>query len=151
MNIVRVQAGVFDAGAELAPLSELGGGAVASFIGIARQDTNDHGAVTAIELEHYPAMTSAALAALTDRARMRWPLLGCILIHRAGIIPVGDAIVLVGTASLHRAAALESVAYLIDRLKSDVPFWKKEHRSGGGSFWVDAKPGDLAASGKWCK
>ncbi len=149
MIVVRVQTDPFDVAAELSSLSDLGGGAVASFIGICREDINEDGAVTAVELEHYPAMTQAALKSLIDEAYARWPLLGCVLIHRAGIIPAGDAIVLVGTASPHRAAALESTAFLIDRLKTSAPFWKKEHRSSGKQKWVEAKSSDDDAAQKW--
>jgi molybdopterin synthase catalytic subunit len=145
MILVRVQAGPFDSGAELDPLARLGGGAVASFTGIARKD----GDVTAIELEHYPAMTRDALAALVEEACAKWSLLGCILIHRVGVIPVGEGIVLVGTAAAHRAASLEACAFLIDRLKTDAPFWKKEHRSDGSAGWVEAKDSDDVAAEKW--
>jgi molybdopterin synthase catalytic subunit len=145
MICVRVQAEAFDAGIELAPLAQLGGGAVASFTGIARQD----GDVSAIELEHYPAMTRDALEALVSEACAKWALLGCVLIHRVGIIPLGEAIVLVGTAAAHRAAALEACAFLIDRLKTDAPFWKKEHRDDGSAGWVEAKGSDDAAADKW--
>ncbi len=144
MITVRVQQEPFDVGAELAPLAQLGGGAVASFTGIARAD----GDVRAIELEHYPAMTAAALDALVGEARARWELLGCVLIHRVGIIKVGEGIVLVGTVSPHRAAALEACTFLIDRLKTDAPFWKKEHRAGGAA-WVEAKASDDAAGARW--
>ncbi len=149
MIIVRVEPGPLDAAAELSVLAELGGGALASFTGIARSDTNDHGNVTAIELEHYPAMTLPALDALVQDAFARWPLLGCVLVHRTGLVPVNQAIVVVGTASLHRAAALESTAFLIDRLKTGAPFWKKEHRSGGSAHWVEARSSDDAAADKW--
>ena len=148
MITVRVQHAAFDAGLELAPLAALGGGAVASFTGIAREDASEMGGVTAIELEHYPAMTKAALEALVAQAYARWELLGCVLIHRVGVIPVGEAIVLVGTASPHRAAALEACAFLIDRLKTDAPFWKKEHRAGGAA-WVEAKDSDAVAGERW--
>jgi molybdopterin synthase catalytic subunit len=148
MIVVRVQQDAFDAGVELAPLAALGGGAVASFTGIARNDVSEHGGVTAIELEHYPAMTLAALEALVKEANARWELLGCVLIHRVGVIPVGEAIVLVGTASPHRAAALDACAFLIDRLKTDAPFWKKEHRKDGAQ-WVEAKTSDDAAGKRW--
>ena len=148
MKIVRVQSGPFDAAAEMAPLSALGGGAVASFLGIARSDTNAHGAVTAIELEHYPAMTQAALSALADAAMTRWPLLGCVIIHRAGIVTVGEAIVLVAAASPHRTAALDATSFLIDRLKTDAPFWKKEHRSTGAA-WVEAQVSDDVTAERW--
>lgn len=148
MITIRVQQAAFDAGAELMPLMALGGGAVASFTGIARDDVNAQGGVTAIELEHYPAMTQAALEELVKQAQTRWPLLGCLVIHRVGVINVGEAIVLVGTASAHRSAALEATAFLIDRLKIDAPFWKKEHRAGGAE-WVQAKASDTAAGRHW--
>ena len=148
MITVRVQQAAFDAGAELAPLAALGGGAVASFTGIARDDVSEQGSVTAIELEHYPAMTQAALVGLVAQAQARWDLLGCVLIHRVGVISVGEGIVLVGTAAPHRAAALEACAFLIDRLKTDAPFWKKEHRVGGAK-WVEAKSSDDAAGERW--
>ncbi len=144
MITVRVQHEPFDAGSELAPLAALGGGAVGSFTGIARADDG----ITAIELEHYPAMTLAALETLVVQAQARWDLLGVVLIHRVGVIGVGEAIVLVGTASAHRAAALEACAFLIDRLKTDAPFWKKEHRAGGAE-WVEAKASDGLAGKRW--
>ena len=114
----------------LHPWQALGGGAVASFTGIARDDDG----VAAIELEHYPAMTEASLFALIDEAFERWSLLGCVLIHRVGRIAVGEPIVLVGTAASHRAEALEACAFLIDRLKTDALFWKKEHRADGSAL-----------------
>src|SRR3982750_861992 len=113
--------------AALIPLEALGGGAVASFTGIVRDD----GGVVAIELEHYPAMTQPSLEALADEAGKRWSLLGCVLIHRIGQIAVGEPVVLVGTAASHRAEALEACSFLIDRLKTDAPFWKKEHIDDG--------------------
>ena len=142
---VEVTGAAFDSAAALAPLAVLGGGAVASFTGIARDD----GGVTAIELEHYPAMTKASLDALVNQAVARWSLLGCVLIHRVGMVVVGEAIVLVGTASNHRAEALEACAFLIDRLKTDALFWKKEHRADGTAYWVDAKASDDARANKW--
>jgi len=145
MKVIRVSSEAIDSGLELAPLAPLGGGALASFTGIARDDDG----VTAIELEHYPAMTEASLAALVDDAITRWSLLGAVLIHRVGLIPVGDPIVLVATASSHRAEALEACAFLIDRLKTDAPFWKKEHRADGSAVWVESKTSDDARANKW--
>lgn len=145
MNVVKVSNEAIDGAVELAPLAKLGGGAVASFTGIARDD----GGVTAIELEHYPSMTEASLAALADEATARWSLLGMVLIHRVGKIAVGEPIVLVGTAASHRAEALEACAFLIDRLKTDAPFWKKEHRADGSAAWVDAKASDNARAADW--
>ena len=145
MKDVRVSSKPIDSAVEFAPLALLGGGAVASFTGIARDDNG----ITAIELEHYPAMTEASLAALVDDAITRWSLLGAVLIHRVGIIAVGEPIVLVGTAASHRAEALEACAFLIDRLKTDAPFWKKEHRADGSAVWVEAKTSDHARADKW--
>lgn len=142
---VEITDAPFDGAAALAPLAALGGGAVASFTGIARDD----GCVTAIELEHYPAMTKASLGALVNEAVARWSLLGCVLIHRVGVVSVGEAIVLVGTAASHRAEALDACAFLIDRLKTDAPFWKKEHRRDGSAVWVDAKNSDEARADQW--
>ncbi len=145
MKVVKISSDPIDSTIELAPLALLGGGAVASFTGIARDDNG----VTAIELEHYPAMTEASLAALVDDAIARWPLLGAVLIHRVDIINVGEPIVLVGTAASHRVEALEACAFLIDRLKTDAPFWKKEHRADGSAKWVEAKMSDNARADKW--
>jgi molybdopterin synthase catalytic subunit len=145
MILVRIQQEAFDSGHALAPLSALAGGAVASFTGIARADDG----IRAIELEHYPAMTQTALEDLVSQACARWDLLGCILIHRIGLIKTGEGIVLVGTASAHRAAALDACAFLIDRLKTNAPFWKKEHRRDGSAHWVETKASDDAAEERW--
>ncbi len=145
MKLVRISDETIDSAAELAPLAALGGGAVASFTGIARDDDG----VVAIELEHYPAMTEASLLALMNEATGRWSLLGGVLVHRVGYIAVGEPIVLVGTAASHRAEALEACAFLIDRLKTDAPFWKKEHRADGSSDWVETKASDDARADKW--
>ena len=129
----------------LAGLSDLGGGAVSSFTGISRDD----GGVTAIELEHYPGMTESSLMRLIDEAFARWALLGAAIVHRIGRVAVGEPVVVVGAASRHRADALEATAFLIDRLKTDAPFWKKEHYADGTSVWVDAKTSDDDRSSRW--
>lgn len=139
----RVSSGDFDAGAELDRLGE-GAGAVASFIGLVRGD----GGLTELFLDHYPAMTEPALRALAEAAAERWRLVGVTLIHRVGSLRPGDRIVFVGTASAHRAEALEACAYLIDRLKTDAPFWKRE-RFGDDARWVDAREADDAAAARW--
>lgn len=147
MKVVRISSEAIDSANELAPLANLGGGAVASFTGIARDDNG----VTAIELEHYPAMTEASLNALMDEAFTRWSLLGGVLVHRVGRIAVGEPVVLVGTAASHRAEALEACAFLIDRLKTDAPFWKKEHRIDGTAIWVEAKGSDEESAARWLR
>jgi len=145
MRQVVVSVDPLDPAGHLNRLSKLGGGAVASFTGIVRSDD----AVEAIELEHYPAMTAAALNKLVDSACDRWDLLGVVLQHRVGRIAVGEPIVFVGTVSSHRQAALESCAYLIDWLKTDAPFWKKEHISDGDARWVEERCSDIAARDRW--
>jgi len=144
MISVRVQPEDFDVGAELAALESKGGGAVASFTGIVRADDG----VEAMTLEHYPGMTEKALTMLAKQATARWPLCGVTVLHRVGTLRAGDRIVFVGTASDHRAAALEACTFLIDRLKTDAPFWKKEHRREGDS-WVEARATDDAAARSW--
>lgn len=145
MKIIRISADPIDPLAELASLGDLGGGAVASFTGIARKD----GDVVGIELEHYPGMTEACLGDIIETANARWPLLGTIIVHRVGYIAVGEPVVVTGAASLHRAAALEATAYLIDCLKTDAPFWKKEHYGDGRATWVAAKASDDVRAAQW--
>jgi len=129
---------------EVAALEERGAGGVATFTGVVRGDDG----VTALELEHYPGMTEQALIALAEAATVRWSLLGVTIVHRVGMMVPGDRIVFIGTAAEHRREALEACAYLIDRLKTDAPFWKRETR-GGAASWVEARDSDAAAAGRW--
>jgi len=145
MKSVRISNVAIQADQELATLSGLGGGALASFTGIVRND----GGVTAIELEHYPSMTEASLYRLIEAATARWSLLGAVVTHRVGIVPLGATVVVVGAASLHRAEALEATAFLIDRLKTEAPFWKREHYADGTAKWVEAKVSDEARAERW--
>lgn len=145
MKSVRISNAPISAENELAALAGLGGGAVSSFTGIVRDD----GGVTAIELEHYPGMTEASLLRLIEAATARWSLLGAMITHRVGIVPVGSPVVVIGVTSLHRADALDATAFLIDRLKTDAPFWKREHFADGTSSWVAAKSTDDARSERW--
>ncbi len=141
---VRVQVEAFDSAAFLAALAAEGVGAVASFTGLVRSDDG----VTAIELEHYPAMTEASLLAVLADAQGRWNLSGAIIVHRVGKMAVGEPIVFVAAASAHRAEALAACAFLIDRLKTEAPFWKKEYR-GDVATWVEAKASDDDRAGAW--
>ncbi len=147
MPTIRVQEAPFDLGAETAALlagrTDVGG--LASFLGVCRGDDG----LTAMVLEHYPGMTERALARIAEEACARWPLTACTVIHRVGRMVPGDPIVLVLTASPHRAAALESCAFLIDWLKTKAPFWKREEFAGGEARWVEAKAEDDAAAAKW--
>ncbi len=142
---VRIQTDTFDVGAELTRLESATTGGVASFTGLVRGD----GGLISLTLEHYPAMTKLSLEALADEAATRWLLTGVVLIHRIGKLPVGDRIVFVGTASAHRAAALEACAFLIDRLKTSAPFWKKEAFDDGREVWVEPRHGDDQAAARW--
>ncbi len=142
---ISVQREDFDAGAEMAAAGQGDMGAVSSFIGRVRGQDG----VSSMTLEHYPGMTERALEELAGQAKARWSLGAVTIIHRVGALRAGDQIVLVVTASAHRAAALESTAFLIDKLKTQAPFWKKETDAAGNSMWVDAKEGDYAAAVSW--
>ncbi len=135
----------FDPAAELARLEGLGGGGVASFIGLVRGDDG----LQQMRLDYYPAMTRKQVDWIATRATERWPLLGVTVIHRVGVLRPGERIVFVGTASRHRAAALESCAFLIDWLKTSAPFWKKESFVDGSSRWVEARIEDEAQAARW--
>ena len=147
--MIRVQTEDFDPGAELERLvagrRDIGG--VVSFVGLVRDMAgNDH--ISAMTLEHYPAMTEKALAEIEADARSRWPLADSLIIHRYGRLEPGDRIVLVITASAHRQAAFDACQFLIDWLKTKAPFWKLED-VGGDSKWVDARASDDAAAARW--
>ncbi|MES2443834.1 MAG: molybdenum cofactor biosynthesis protein MoaE [Pseudomonadota bacterium] len=141
---VSVQPAPIDLATELAGVEVNGAGGIASFIGSVRGD----GGVTELALEHYPGMTEAALIGLAEEAFVRWGLLAVTIVHRVGPMVPGDRIVFIATAAGHRAPALEACAYLIDRLKTDAPFWKRETR-GDAAAWVEAKGSDEAAAGRW--
>jgi len=144
MSRVSIQSQDFDPAAELVALEASGGGGVASFTGIVR----GQGGLVALELEHYPAMTAMQVERIVEQALARWPLLGVRVIHRFGRLEPGERIVFVGAASRHRRAALEACAFLIDWLKSEAPFWKKEHFADT-ALWVEARAEDEAKAQDW--
>ena len=146
---VRVQHEDFDVGAELARLrrDRADVGAVASFIGIAR-DRNDGRDVGALVLEHYPGMTERSIEAIVAQACARWGFLDALVIHRIGRLAPQDQIVLVAVAARHRGEALAACAYIMDYLKTEAPFWKKESGSCGES-WVEARDSDEKARARW--
>jgi molybdopterin synthase catalytic subunit len=146
---VRVQQQDFDTAAEIAALSHgrTDIGAVVSFSGLCRG--NDHATpIAALTLEHYPGMAEAEIMRHAEEAMERWPLQGLTVIHRHGRIRPGENIVLVVTASSHRQAAFEAAEFLMDYLKTNAPFWKREETEDGGS-WVEAKSHDDAAAARW--
>ena len=144
MISVSVQAEPIDMAAAFADIATAGVGGVATFTGIVRADDG----VSTLELEHYPGATEAALRRLADEAVARWSLAGATIVHRVGVMHPGDPVVFVGTAAEHRAAAIESCAFLIDRLKTEAPFWKRETRSGEAR-WVEPRDGDSHAAARW--
>ena len=149
MHEVRVQQEDFDLGSELARLraGQAGLGAVVSFVGTVR-DMNDGASVSEMELEHYPGMTEQALADIVEQAYARWPLLGALVIHRVGPLQPCEQIVLVACGAAHRGEAFAACEFIIDYLKTDAPFWKKE-QTPDGARWVDARDSDGSAKAKW--
>lgn len=145
MRIV-VQSAAFDPGAELDGFAHGGSeiGAVVSFTGLVR----GAGGLSAMEIEHYPGMTKKAITAMAETARARWALDDVLVIHRFGSLKPGERIMMVATASRHRAAAFEAAEFLMDYLKSRAPFWKKEIGPDGAA-WVAAKDEDEAALERW--
>ena len=147
--MIRVQREDFDVGAELAALT--GGktniGGLACFVGLVR-DVAGPDRIAAMTLEHYPGMTERAIAEIEAEAQRRWHLEATLIIHRYGRLEPGNRIVLVATASAHRAAAFESCEFLIDWLKTKAPFWKLEE-TAAGPRWVDAKSSDDQAADRW--
>lgn len=142
---VLVQTTPIDVPAELARVEVPGAGGIASFTGLVRADDG----VTTLELEHYPGATEAALTRLVEEAVARWGLLAATIVHRVGAMGPGERVVFVGTAAAHRAPALEACAYLIDRLKTDAPFWKRETIAGASPRWVEARDSDASAAARW--
>ena len=144
---LSVQEAEFDAGAELNAFSATvaGAGAVVSFTGIVR---DSDGTLSAMEIEHYPGMTEAAIATIIAQAQTRWTLADVLVIHRYGRLEPGAQIMMVATASRHRVAAFEAAEFLMDYLKSRAPFWKKEI-GRDGSTWVAAKDEDETALTRW--
>ncbi len=152
MATVRVQSEPFDAGAEMAALTQgradIGG--IGCFVGCVRADAAPGTpGTTALVLEDYPAMTRRAMERIAAEAERRWSLLGCTVVHRVGTLAPGAPIVLVIAAAAHRQAALDATAFLIDWLKTRAPFWKKERLADGTEQWVEARETDDEAAARW--
>ena len=146
---VTVQTEDFDLGHEVAALraADAGIGAVASFIGTVR-DRNDGLGVSAMELEHYPGMTERAIEAMIDAAVQRFGIRGARVIHRVGLLQPLDQIMMVAVTSAHRGSAFQACEFLMDYLKTQAPFCKKE-QTPEGARWVDARVSDDAATARW--
>jgi molybdopterin synthase catalytic subunit len=145
MRTIRLQREDFDAGAEQARLARgrTDIGALVCFTGVCRGD-----GISAMTLEHYPGMAEAEITRHVEEAERRWALLGVTVIHRFGRLVPGDNIVLVVTAAAHRGAAFAAAEFLMDYLKTQAPFWKREER-GDRAAWVKAKSSDDAAAERW--
>jgi molybdopterin synthase catalytic subunit len=148
---IRIQQADFDVAQEIAALSKgrTDVGAVVTFSGICRGSENGEPIAT-LALEHYPGMAEAEIERHVEEARSRWPLIGVTVIHRHGRMVPGDNIVLVATASSHREAAFAAAEFLMDYLKTNAPFWKREE-SEKGTSWIEARDHDDAATARWTK
>jgi molybdopterin synthase catalytic subunit len=153
---VSVQTEDFDVGVEYAELRRLAAnvGAVTTFTGLVREfyhadlDTAPDNKVLSLYLEHYPGMTEKALHDIVNKARDRWQVLSCKVIHRVGELYAGDQIVFVGVASAHRGDAFVAAEFIMDYLKTQAPFWKKQ-RTSTGVDWVESRDSDKAAASRW--
>jgi molybdopterin synthase catalytic subunit len=146
---VSIQTEDFDLSTEVARLREQDRrvGAVCSFVGTVR-DRNDGLSVSTLELEHYPGMTEKSIEAMVDEALKRFDIYAARVVHRVGLLQPLDQIVLVAVTSAHRGESFQACEFLMDYLKTQAPFWKKE-QTPGGARWVDARVSDDAALAKW--
>ena len=149
MLVVSVQQEDFDISALQRQLlaGEQEEGAVATFTGYVRA-ANTGREVRSMELEHYPGMTESSIQAILERACKRWPLLAVSVVHRVGRLQPGDQIVWVGVSSAHREASFSACEFIMDYLKNEAPFWKKEEGPQGTS-WVEARAGDRERASRW--
>jgi len=137
---ISVQREDFDVSAEIRKFDDPKIGAVASFVGVVRE--------VPMALEHYPGMTERAIAKIVEEARSRWQVMDCTVIHRYGELQPRDQIVLVAVASAHRGDAFAACEFIMDFLKTQAPFWKKEE-TAQGARWVEARASDDAAAERW--
>jgi molybdopterin synthase catalytic subunit len=146
---VSIQTADFDLQAEIAALREGDArvGAVCGFIGTVR-DRNDGSAVASMELEHYPGMTEKAIESMIDEAQRRFGILGARVVHRVGLLQPQDQIMMVAVTAAHRGESFRACEFLMDYLKTQAPFWKKE-QTPEGARWVDARVADDAALARW--
>ena len=140
---ISVQPNDFDLSLEVKEISKSRSiGAVASFVGVVRE--------VPMTLEHYPGMTENSIRKIAEEAGTRWQVMDCTVIHRHGALQAGDQIVMVAVASAHRGDAFAACEFIMDYLKTQAPFWKKEHRAEGAQ-WVEARASDDQAARRWEK
>lgn len=149
MTRVAIQTHDFDLAGEIAVLraDDPRVGAVCSFVGTVR-DRNDGSDVASMELEHYPGMTEKAIEAMIDEAQRRFDILGARIVHRVGLLQPRDQIMMVAVVSAHRGQSFQACEFLMDYLKTQAPFWKKE-QTPEGARWVDARVADDQALARW--
>lgn len=147
--VIKVQTDDFDVAQVLANLrnNKPQVGAIVSFVGLVR-DINDGADVSTLTLEHYPEMTEKALQSIVDEAKQRWDVMDAVVIHRVGTLLPTDQIVLVAISSAHRQAAFSACEFIMDYLKTQAPFWKKE-TNNQGARWVEARASDDEAKARW--
>jgi molybdopterin synthase catalytic subunit len=147
--MIRIEPGPFDPGDELAAFAARvpGAGAIASFTGLVRAES-DGTPVTLLHLEYYPALTARVVSAIGEDARARFGLAGLVIVHRHGAMAPGEPIVFVAAAAGHRRAAFGAVDYMMDRLKIEAPFWKRE-QGPDGARWIEARPEDAEDRARW--
>ena len=148
---VRIQTQDFDLGAEIAALrrGDPGVGAICSFVGTVRdRNAGGPGEVQSLELEHYPGMTERSIEAMIDAAHARFDIRAVRVIHRVGLLQPMEQIVLVAVTSAHRGESFQACEFVMDYLKTQAPFWKKE-QTPQGAQWVDARVSDDAALARW--
>jgi molybdopterin synthase catalytic subunit len=138
----------FEPAAELAGLGAIRAGAVVSFTGLARDTARDGSAVKGLFLDHHPRLTQRSLDEAAEAAAFRFDLVAVRVLHRCGDIAPGEPIVFVAAAAAHRRAAFDAVDYLMDRLKTEAVFWKREDRVDG-AHWIEPTEGDRADRARW--
>ena len=150
MPAVSIQTADFDPAQLQRELCAVTGaaGAVVTFTGLVRADAGAGGRILHLQLEHYPGMTEASIAAIVQRAGQRWPLLATRVVHRVGKLLPGEQIVYVGVSAAHRAAAFAACEFIMDYLKTRAPFWKKAFTPQGAA-WLEAAKSDVAAARRW--
>ena len=146
---VEVREADFDLNAEMEALraGSPGAGAMVSFVGVVR-NRNQGDAILSLTLEHYPGMTEASIREIIGKARSRWSIEDAVVIHRVGRLAIGEQIVLCLVTSAHRGEAFEACEFIMDWLKTEAPFWKKEE-TPAGARWVDARESDELAKARW--
>ena len=145
--MIAVQRERFDPAELLAKLTASSAGAVVSFVGLVRSET-DGAPVSLLELDRHPVLTEQSLRQIGDDARARFDLAGLTIVHRHGALQPGEPIVFVGAAAAHRRAAFDAVDYMMDRLKTEAIFWKREQRADG-AHWVEARASDHVNRARW--